>query len=58
MDVDDLDQDAKQILEEVADEAGFDVSELQIPKSGLEEMFEAFDEEQFREGLKKAFEQL
>ena len=54
----DIDKDAKMILEEVADEAGVDISELQIPKKKLEALAEAFDEEDFRDGIEQAFKQL
>lgn len=59
-DIDELDipQDAKDVMEEVADEMNFDISELQIPKNKLEELFEMFEEDKFREGLKQAFKQL
>lgn len=55
---DEVDQDAKDIMEDVADEVGYDISELQIPKSQLQVMYESVDEQQFRTALKTAFKQL
>lgn len=55
---DDLDDDAMSILESVADELGVQVSDLQIPRSKVEALYEAVDEDDFRKGLKQAFEQL
>lgn len=55
---DDVEQDAKDIMEDVADEVGYDISELQIPKQQLQAMYESVDEQQFRTAVKTAFRQL
>lgn len=54
----DIDPDAKQMMEQVADEMGFDLSEIQIPQNKLEALFEAVDEDEFKTGIEQAFKQL
>lgn len=54
----DIDEDAKQVMEEVAEEMGFNTDEIRIPESKLKELFEMFDEDKFREAMKQTFKQL
>jgi len=54
----DIDPDAKQVMEDVADEIGVDISKLQIPQNKLEALFDAFSEEEFREAMEQALKQI
>jgi len=54
----DIDKDAKHLMEDIAEQEGFDLSQLQIPKKKLEQLFEAFSEDEFKRALEQAFKQL